>query len=739
MTAENATTRSAGGQAGQRERYLDVYRAIALVRVVVYHMFGYAWLSFFFPAMGVMFAVAGSLTARSLERRPGTMVIWSRLRRLLPSLWVLGAIVVPAMLLHSWSARGDADRLPWSDLAYWIVPVLDPPGTEWAANATAPLWYIRAYLWFVLLSPLLLRAFRRWPVATTVAPLVLILGAGLGVPNLDSLGGSGSVLRDFGTYGACWVLGFAHRSGALRRIQMPVAAGLAAVTMAVGLGWALNNAHPGLGYDLNEIPTGQALWSVGVVLVLLRWAPRLDWIDGVPIIGWLVQLITARAVTIYLWHNIAIDLSFPVNNFLGRYSMVEYFITACVLTGVAVLLFGWVEDLAARRPVQLVPGYRRPGASAADAGERAERTRPPLAVQPLRRYLTGALAVLLPIGVVGYAATDEPTPRAYTPVPSWSASAYLVPWDMERGLAAMPDAAKELSSVSPVWYTPKDDGGIVRNSDSGTEPLVSTAQSLGLDIVPSISNFRDGVWDADLVSRLVGDSGTRDAHVQSLMDLVIGQGWEGIDIDYEAIAERDYEAFGGFLSDLAAALHEEGRRLTVAVPAGTSDGGAHLVPLYREVGAVADEVRVMAYDKAWNESAPGPVAPLGWVEDVVEFATAHVPAERVSLGLAAHGYDWDGTRGEDVMWADAKALAKEHGGDARWNERHKVPWFVYTGPDGEEHRVWYENARSLAAKRELATEYGLGGVFVWRLGGADPRTWPQVGFERGRTAASVAD
>lgn len=56
---------------------------MALVRVVVFHLFGWAWLTVLFPSMGVMFALAGSLMARSLAR-PAGGVIRSRLRRLLP-------------------------------------------------------------------------------------------------------------------------------------------------------------------------------------------------------------------------------------------------------------------------------------------------------------------------------------------------------------------------------------------------------------------------------------------------------------------------------------------------------------------------------------------------------------------------------------------------------------------------------------------------------------------------------
>src|SRR3954453_1795209 len=86
-----------------RNRYLDLLRAAAIVRVIVYHLFGWPWLSIVLPAMGVMFALAGSLTAASLDKRGAGKVITSRLRRLLPPLWLLGLIAVPVMLALGWA------------------------------------------------------------------------------------------------------------------------------------------------------------------------------------------------------------------------------------------------------------------------------------------------------------------------------------------------------------------------------------------------------------------------------------------------------------------------------------------------------------------------------------------------------------------------------------------------------------------------------------------------------------
>lgn len=167
-----------------RDRYLDLLRSIALVRVVVYHLFGWAWLTVVFPSMGVMFALAGSLMARSLGR-PALGVIRGRVRRLLPPLWAFSAVALALMFAGGWNVVKDPDNGgTWGliKLIDYVVPIGAPPfpwhvGSKsglledtWAVQAAGPLWYLRAYLWFVIASPLLLWAFRRVPWATLLAP-----------------------------------------------------------------------------------------------------------------------------------------------------------------------------------------------------------------------------------------------------------------------------------------------------------------------------------------------------------------------------------------------------------------------------------------------------------------------------------------------------------------------------------------------------------------------------------------
>jgi peptidoglycan/LPS O-acetylase OafA/YrhL len=362
MTA-TATTRPTAPKT--RDRYLDVLRALALVRVITYHAFPVAWLTYL-PAMGVMFALGGSLMAASLERS-GMRAVGSRLRRLLPSLWVLGLLVVPVMIWQGWGAHsGDATPRRWWELTFWVLPLGDPPGNDWAEASWGGLWYLKAYLWFVLLSPLALRAFRKVPLVVLMIPIVVLIALETGV--LDLSGQPGSALADTATFGACWLLGFAHHDGVLSRIRVRTCLLLAAVAMAAGVGWMLVFGDESGSRDLDLSAPGLALYSVGTVFLLLRFRPDLSWLARWPVLDRVVTIVNARALTIYLWHNVALTLALALGDRLGLWQGWQWFALGGVLLLLFVLALGWVEDLSARRRPRLLPGVRARPRAPAPAG-----------------------------------------------------------------------------------------------------------------------------------------------------------------------------------------------------------------------------------------------------------------------------------------------------------------------------------------------------------------------------------
>ncbi|WP_328747873.1 acyltransferase [Streptomyces sp. NBC_00285] len=382
----------AAPKAPGRDRYLDLLRSLALVRVVLYHLFGWAWLTVLFPSMGVMFALAGSLMARSLGR-PTLSVIRGRVRRLLPPLWAFSAVVLPLMFLGGWNLSKDPDHSgTWGllEMVNYVIPIGAPPypwevgfpssllESTWADQAVGPLWYLRAYLWFVVASPLLLWAFRRVPWATLLAPLALTAVLGTGLVTIP--GELGNAVTDFAVYGSCWVLGIAHHEGVLAKVPRYLAVSGSVMVMAFALWWASGHLGPD-GWDLNDIPLAQAAWSFGFVVILLQYSPSWQELPG-RLARWdkLVTLSNNRAVTIYLWHNLLIMATVPIIDLAYRLpfmqsdravaaldatDMLWMFVLVWPLIGLAILAFGWIEDLAAKRRPRLWPnGVRRGRAKA---------------------------------------------------------------------------------------------------------------------------------------------------------------------------------------------------------------------------------------------------------------------------------------------------------------------------------------------------------------------------------------
>jgi len=325
-----------------RNRYVDLLRAVAIIRVVTYHTLGFAWLTVVFPAMGLMFALGGSLMAASLDRS-GVKAIGRRMRRIIVPFWVLGAFAVVLM-----SAMGGFEHT-WR-IVWWFLPFDDPPTSEKGGVWFSQIWYVRSYLWFIILSPGLLRLFRRWPIPSLLVPFTVL------VILWETGHGTGGMMRDFFMYAPAWMLGFAHHDGTLQRIAKKVLWPVCLIMGGIGLGILYHTPGP-RGYDLNDVPVADTLWSTAFLLVMLSAAPAAM---SLGVADRAVEAVNRRALTIYLWHEAVITFVRLVGvwagvSLVGGWHSTLQLTMVFTLVAVLVLGLGWVEDLAARRRPKLIP------------------------------------------------------------------------------------------------------------------------------------------------------------------------------------------------------------------------------------------------------------------------------------------------------------------------------------------------------------------------------------------------
>lgn len=264
-----------------------------------------------------------------------------------------------------------------------------------------------------------------------------------------------------------------------------------------------------------------------------------------------------------------------------------------------------------------------------------------------RRKILAAVAALVELAMLAGCGAQPPSGQdtGQTGASAFTLSTvagYTVPEDA-RGVAAIGNGA--LTEVSPVWYQPTESGGLIfasRQAERSAAAITTAAQSDHVALIPSISNYRAGQWDSALIHQIISDPQTRAAHITTIVDMTKSHQWAGIDIDYESLSAADRSAYSAFIGELGSALRQAGKRLTVTVHAKTSEPGdwsGARAQDWKALGAAADEVRVMAYDYSTESSAPGPIAPLPWVQSVLRLAVSEIPRDKIILGVPTYGYD----------------------------------------------------------------------------------------------------
>ncbi len=133
------------------------------------------------------------------------------------------------------------------------------------------LWFVRAVLWFLLLTPALLWMSRRWPLRLAVVPVVAMMLISVGLLNL--YGRVHDVVVTLCAFACCWLLGLAYADGRLAHLRLLPTLVVGAAAVGAGLWcWRVQAEQYGAD-DVADVPLATLLLSAGAVLVLFRAEP----------------------------------------------------------------------------------------------------------------------------------------------------------------------------------------------------------------------------------------------------------------------------------------------------------------------------------------------------------------------------------------------------------------------------------------------------------------------------------
>lgn len=243
--------------------------------------------------------------------------------------------------------------------------------------------------------------------------------------------------------------------------------------------------------------------------------------------------------------------------------------------------------------------------------------------------------------------------------------------------------------------------------------------------------------------------------VKPMMDAIDQLGFDGVVIDIEGLKEQNgktvAEKFNNLLSVIDSQLGS--KELIVAVPPLTINGVAQGYAYdYQYIGRVADSVILMAHD--YQHSANGVIsiaasAPYYLVKEAVEQAVqpGAIPPEKLLLQVSLSVEQWRQTSGEYQFYAPSTNQLKDalagKGGQVLQvtpaDERHVVRYrdgslynvgYAYLQREQNNavvvDEIYYEHSPSVLSKLNLAAQYNLKGLSVWRLGLGDDVLWQDI-------------
>lgn len=294
------------------------------------------------------------------------------------------------------------------------------------------------------------------------------------------------------------------------------------------------------------------------------------------------------------------------------------------------------------------------------------------------------------------------------------------------------EAQDLLVEINPHGLYLQGEGAI--GGDPGALPVPD--ETTPYAIIPTLRNWDDtGSVRSDLIDNLLIDGLARQNHIAAIVDLVVGNAYQGIEIDYRGVNPDLRNEFSDFIARLKEALpSNKVLSVRVEVPHQVSDDtwdtGAYD---WRAIGRVADVVKVP------TPNDPRAYVLGGQMEAMLNWATGEINRYKIRLLISTRSLEQVGGVNRELTYEEALAAfgtvstapgenvvipgqqvnftltGPQASTGMMYDANSGNYWFAYVDPNGVQRTVYIENAASIARKLQFVADYNLGGVSVQNL------------------------
>lgn len=346
-------------------------------------------------------------------------------------------------------------------------------------------------------------------------------------------------------------------------------------------------------------------------------------------------------------------------------------------------------------------------------------------------------------------------------------SGWVPYWRAATGTVDVLPHLKDLKAVMPFGYIVQNDGTLydafgfsATSSTSTAAVLTVSAKATKTLMIPTL------MWsNGPAIESILSNATSRRKLEDDIAELVKENKFDGINIDFENKTADTRPYFSLFLKGLYQRLGQ--KLLYCSIEARTPPTSAFdVIPPDLEyandfvaINKYCDRVQLMTYDQgavdlrlnaAANSKPYIPIADPKWVQKVVALASKQIAKNKLMIGVATYGYEYDliplsqaGYRYE-MNWAFnpryATELATSLGLTPVRNLAGEMS-FVYqptttpqiAGAAGADSSstplriVWWSDAKAIADKVALAKSLGVRGIAIFKIdGGEDQNLWSVI-------------
>ncbi len=291
-----------------------------------------------------------------------------------------------------------------------------------------------------------------------------------------------------------------------------------------------------------------------------------------------------------------------------------------------------------------------------------------------------------------------------------------------------------LTYLSILNYTATKEGNIISYYDD-TE-VIELSKAYGVIPLMLITTLTlQGKANIGIAYDILLNKEFQNTQINNIITILKEKGYRGVNVSFEYINISNVELYEDYIQSITKRLNEEGYLVFVTVIPQITNVNS-IVNFekvdYTIFDQLAQNIIFMNYEWATNINPPSPISSIYNINAFLEYAIKSVSSDKIIIGLATIGYDWElpyaaGLSSVYSLTLDrAIELARNVGAEIQFDEVSQTPYFGYEIKEGVNlvsHIVWFIDARSMDALLGLVSKYNLNGTAIWNITIYNPQLW----------------